>query len=102
MPNPGLLLPPTEGRNCLGNLFGSNLFNSLTGGTVVGLTHRHGAIGPQRTRRTGRDDAHHPAGWALMRRELRLTRLEAWSCLPPTPSACPFLTSRSIVGVNTS
>ena len=38
MPNPGLLLPPTEGRNCLGNLFGSNRFNSLTGGTVVGQT----------------------------------------------------------------
>jgi len=102
VPNPGLLLPPTEGRNCLGNLFGSNLFNSLTGGTVVGLTHRHGATGPQRTRRTGSDDAHHPAGWALMRRELRLTRLEACVLLAADALSLPFLASGSIVGVNTS
>ncbi|MBB5868075.1 cation:H+ antiporter [Allocatelliglobosispora scoriae] len=77
----------------VGNLFGSNLFNSLAGGAVVGF-----AAGPHATARasvalvsamifTGM------LGWALLRRGLRLTRVEGLVLLVAYAATLPLLLS---------
>ena len=60
----------------VGNLFGSNLFNSLAGGAVVGFAAGRPARPGRRRRCWSRWSSPPSLAWALLRRGLRLTRAE--------------------------
>jgi cation:H+ antiporter len=60
----------------VGNLFGSNLFNSLAGGAVIGVTSGSAAAQPEYALLVAMTGVALLA-WALLRRGLRLTRIEA-------------------------
>jgi cation:H+ antiporter len=60
----------------VGNLFGSNLFNSLAGGAVVGLSASRGAAEPTNVALLVAMALTAVVAWALLRRGLRLSRVE--------------------------
>jgi cation:H+ antiporter len=65
-----------ESELVVGNLFGSNLFNSLAGGAVIGFTSRADATIRPAVALLGVMVLTVVIAWALLRRGLRLTRPE--------------------------
>jgi cation:H+ antiporter len=66
-----------EDELVVGNLFGSNLFNSLAGGAVVGLAGAGGELARPAAALLGLMVLTSVVAWLLLRRGLRLTRVEA-------------------------
>jgi cation:H+ antiporter len=81
-----------ESELVVGNLFGSNLFNSLVGGALIGFAN---SGGPARA-----DAVLVPAmvlsmviAWALLRRDLVLTRIEGAVLVAAYGAAIPLVLS---------
>jgi cation:H+ antiporter len=81
----------------VGNLFGSNLFNSLVGGAVVGFAS--GSSAPARAAVALSVTMILTAGlaWVLLRRGLTLTRVEALVLLAAYALTMPLLLSTRVV-----
>lgn len=77
----------------VGNLFGSNLFNSLVGGAVVGLASGSAPAGKAAVALSVAMILTAALAWALLRRGLILTRVEAVALLAAYALTVPLLLS---------
>lgn len=77
----------------VGNLFGSNLFNSLIGGAVVGLASGSAEPGKAAVALSIAMILTGGLAWALLRRGLTLTRIEALALLAAYALTMPLLLS---------
>jgi cation:H+ antiporter len=75
----------------VGNLFGSNLFNSLAGGAVIGLSANRTAAEPANLAVLVAMVLTAVIAWALLRRGLRLTRTEGVILLLIYAAALPLV-----------
>ncbi|MFG1912488.1 calcium/sodium antiporter [Kribbella sp. NPDC048928] len=82
-----------ESELVVGNLFGSNLFNSLVGGAVVGLASRSGATERAGVALSVTMILTAGLAWMLLRRGLSLTRVEALVLLGAYALTMPLLLS---------
>lgn len=82
-----------ESELVVGNLFGSNLFNSLAAGAVVGFASGTSGAASTGTALLATMILISGFAWALLRRGLTLTRLEASSLLAAYVLALPMLSA---------